>query len=154
MYVLKPGIKRDPVRRWALPDRIFFGYGSGHILAGVYLQRPPLTGFYAERIIPIDELPSGHMYVTDGDVAFDYHGYSKRPRLLEHHRKGWTQRYPGWDCTIAGIDFPLLDTAALHARKMRGPDQYLFDPIPRARRFIERIITLRLRVPVDKSRRT
>jgi hypothetical protein len=45
MYILKPGIKRDPERRWALPDRIFFGHGACHILAGVYLENPPLRGF-------------------------------------------------------------------------------------------------------------
>nr|WP_180882942.1 hypothetical protein [Mesorhizobium loti] len=36
------------------------------------------------------------------------------------------------------VDFSLLDTAALNARKMRGPAQYLDDAVSRARRFIER----------------
>ncbi len=39
MYVLKRGIKKDPERRWALPDRIFFGYGACHILAGTSQER-------------------------------------------------------------------------------------------------------------------
>ena len=90
MYRAKPGIKKDPVRRWALPDRIFFGHGACHILAGVYLGEAPLLGFYAERIIPRDDVAGGHMYVTDGAIAFDYHGYSLRKRLLAHHRKVWT----------------------------------------------------------------
>jgi hypothetical protein len=33
MCFLKGGIKRNPERRWALPDRIFFGFGACHILA-------------------------------------------------------------------------------------------------------------------------
>ena len=37
MYVLKRGVKKDPQRRWNLPDRIFFGYGACHILAGAFL---------------------------------------------------------------------------------------------------------------------
>lgn len=139
MYVLKPGIKRDPERRWALPDRIFFGHGACHILAGVFLEAPPLSGFHAERIIPRVGFPGSHVYVTDGAVAFDYHGYSSRMRLLVHHWKGWSRRCPGWASTVERVDFPLLDTIELNRRQMRGPDQYLFDAIPRARSFIERV---------------
>jgi hypothetical protein len=139
MYVLKPGIKRDPERRWALPDRIFFGHGACHILAGAYLQSPPLIGFHAERIIPTHDLPGNHIYVTDGKVVFDFHGYSTRKNLLDHHRKGWSRQYSGWDCIIENVDFDLLDTTELNRRKMLGPDQYVFDPIPRARQFIERV---------------
>ncbi|MCS0496316.1 hypothetical protein NVS89_14520 [Ancylobacter sp. MQZ15Z-1] len=139
MYVLKPGIKRDPVRRWALPDRIFFGHGACYILAGVYLAAPPLARFHAERIIPAEGLPGAHVYVTDGRLAFDYHGYSLRTRLLAHHRRGWAARFEGWEGTVEPADFPLLDTPALNARRMLGPDQYLHDPIPRARAFIARV---------------
>lgn len=138
MYVLKHGIKKDPERRWALPDRIFFGHGACHILAGVFLQRPPLDGFYAERIIPDAGFSGNHIYVTNGVIAFDYHGYCGRERLLAHHGKGWAARNPGWGCTIEDVGFPLLDTPELNQRKMLGPDQYLHDPVPRARRFIGR----------------
>lgn len=54
MSVLKPAIKADPARRWALPDRIFFGHGACHILAGAFLDAPPLAGFHAERLVPGD----------------------------------------------------------------------------------------------------
>jgi hypothetical protein len=151
MYVLKPGIKRDPLRRWTLPDRIFFGHGACHILAGVYLERPPLPGFYAERIVPSDGFAGSHAYVTDGDLAFDFHGYSVRSKLLEHHRRGWSGRQPGWDCVIETVDFDLLNTAELNRRKMMGPDQYLHNAIPRARRFIERVDH---RVAAAASKRT
>ncbi len=138
MYVLKPGIKRHPEKRWALPDRIFFGYGACAILAGVFLDQPPLAGFHAERIIPIEGFHGNHIYVTNGTVAFDFHGYSCREHLLAHHRKGWSAHSPGWDGRIERVRFDLLDTAALNLHKMLGPDQYLHDPIPRARRFILR----------------
>lgn len=136
MYVLKQGIKADPHRQWSLPDRIFFGYGACHILAGVFLDQPPLPGFYAERIIPAEGFLGNHVYVTNGVVAFDYHGYSIRKRLLEHHTRVWSRQYDGWHCAIERVDFDLLATADLNTRRMRGPDQYLHDPIPRARRFI------------------
>ncbi|MEZ5823902.1 MAG: hypothetical protein R3C97_03915 [Geminicoccaceae bacterium] len=136
MYKLKPGIKRDPVRRWALPDRIFFGHGACHILAGVFLHNPPLQGFRAERVVPSARFPGNHIFVTDGVLAFDFHGYSCRKRLLTHHRKCWSTEYDGWDGTIETITFDLLSTPELNRRKMLGPCQYLHDPIPRAERFI------------------
>ncbi len=139
MYTLKPGIKKDPQRRWALPDRIFFGYGACHILAGAYLDRPPLAGFYAERIIPNEGFSGNHVYVTNGIIAFDYHRYSRRERLLEHHRKGWSGRHAGWSYELERVDFDLLSTIELNRRKMLGPDQYLHDATARARLFIERI---------------
>ena len=139
MYVLKSGIKKDPARRWALPDRIFFGYGACHILAGVYLTDPPLSGFRAERIIPTRGYAGNHIFLSDGVLAFDYHGYCGRANLVAHHRKGWTGLHAGWECTIEPVKFDLLQTSSLNDRKMLGPDQYLHDPIPRARRFLGRI---------------
>ena len=140
MYKLGPGIKRDPVRRWALPDRIFFGHGACHILAGVFLVRSPLPGFYAERIVPGEGFAGSHVYVTNGQIAFDYHGYSSRMRLLLHHTGGWSNTYAeGWNCALEIVDFNLLDTSELNKREMLGPDQYLHDPIPRAHCFIERV---------------
>ena len=137
MYVLNQGIKADPHRQWSLPDRIFFGYGACHILAGVFLDQPPLPGFYAERVIPAEGFLGSHVYVTNGVIVFDYHGYSIRDRLLEHHRRVWSSQYAGWSSAIERVDFDLLSTADLNRRQMRGPDQYLHDAIPRARRFIE-----------------
>ncbi|MDA4847915.1 hypothetical protein [Hoeflea poritis] len=138
MYWPKPGTKSDPVLRWNRPDRIFFGYGACHVLAGVYLDMQPLWEFYAERIVPNEGYSGNHVYVTDGAIAFDFHGYSGRERLLAHHWRGWSKRYPGWNATIKRVDFDLLDTAALNARKMLGPDQYLHDPLQRARGFLSR----------------
>jgi hypothetical protein len=140
MYILAAGIKSDPVRRWALPDRVFFGHGACAILAGVYLRDQPLPGFVAERIVPAGGLAGNHIYVTDGTVAFDYHGYSLRARLLLHHTNGWAQRYPGvWNCRVERADFDLLDGKALNQIQMLGPTQYLHDPIPRAEAFLHRI---------------
>jgi hypothetical protein len=137
MYVLKPGIKADPHRQCSLPDRVFFGYGACHILAGVFLDQPPLPGFYAERVVPAEGFLGNHVYVTNGVIAFDYHSYSSRDRLLEHHKRVWSSQYNSWLCAIERVNYKLLYTADLNMRQMRGPDQYLHDPIPRARRFIE-----------------
>ena len=139
MYKLKPGIKQDPQRRWELPDRVFFGHGACHILAGIYLEVTPLAGFHAERIIPGKGYVGNHILVTDGVIAFDFRGYSCRKNLLLHHTAGWSRASgPGWHCKLEDVDFDLLETKELNARKMLGPDQYLKDPRPRARLFLNR----------------
>ena len=139
MYWLSGKKKRDPHLRWALPDRIFFGRGACHILAGAYLGSRASDGFYAERIVPAEEYAGNHIYVTDGIVAFDFHGYAVRERVLTQHHRGWSARYPGWSCRIERVDFDLLDTAELNARKMLGPDQFLHDALDRAYRFLTKI---------------
>lgn len=140
MCQLKPGIKKDPERRWALPDRVFFENGACAILAGALLRQAPLPGFYAERIIPGEGFSGNHIYVTDGVIAFDYHGYSLRNHLLLHHTSGWAGRYAeGWHCLLERVNFDLLDTRDLNNNKMLGPDQYLHDPVVRAQKFLDRI---------------
>lgn len=140
MYHLKPGVKRDPIRRWALPDRIFFGHGACAILAGVFLRKPPWPGFHAERIVPVEGFSGNHIFVTNGTIAFDYHGYSLRNRLLLHFTKAWARHSgEGWACHLERVDFDLLETQDLNNNKMLGPDQYLRDPIERAFRFIGKI---------------
>ncbi len=140
MYRMKPGVKKDPDLRWALPDRVFFGNGACHILAGVYLRQPPLPGFYAERIIPGEGFAGNHIFVTDGVIAFDYHGYTVRNRLLRYYTNNWAGEYSGgWTCRLERVEFDLLNSSALNARKMLGPNQYKFDPILRAQRYLARI---------------
>ncbi|MEM1315699.1 MAG: hypothetical protein AAGI51_14160, partial [Pseudomonadota bacterium] len=133
-----PGAKRDMVRRWALPDRMFFGFGACHILAGAALEAAPIPGLRAERIAPRDGLPGFHVFVTDGRRAFDFHGCSDRAALLAHHARAWRRRHPDWRAEIEPVDYDLFDTAALNARRMLGPCQYLHDPRPRARAFLAR----------------
>jgi hypothetical protein len=152
MYRLKPGIKQDLQRRWQLPDRIFFGHGACHILAGVYLETAPLAGFHAERIVPGEGYFGNHIFVTDGVMAFDYHGYSCRKNLMLHHCSGWSKLSGrGWHYKLETVEFDLLDTRELNARKMRGPDQYFKDPRPRACSFLERFNHL---ASANKSRGT
>ena len=136
MYWPVVGIKRYPERRWNQPDRIFFGFGACHILAGVFLQETTLKGFYGERIAPIAGHTGSHIYATNGLISFDFYGYVVREKLLARYWARYQVRYPEWDAKIAKIDFPLLDTQELNARRHLGPDQYFDDPIPRARSFI------------------
>ncbi len=138
MYILKPGIKENPEKRWALPDRAFFGHGACHILAGTYLENIAPPTFYAVWIKPIKDFSGYHIFITNGEITFDYHGYSTYEKLIAHHRKGWSTIYENWDCTLQKVDFNLLNTSALNSRRMKGPNQYLHNPIHRASKFIEK----------------
>lgn len=140
MYKMKPGVKQDPARRWALPDRVFFGNGACHILAGVFLEAKLDLNFFAERIVPGEGYAGNHIYATNGVIAFDYHGYSSRLRLLQHHTAGWSNQYAsGWNCALERVGFDSLSTADLNSRKMLGPDQYAGNPVKRAQTFIHRL---------------
>lgn len=133
MFQPASGTKQDPERRWALRDRAFFAHGGCHILAGVYLTHLPRPGFHAERIIPDGPFPGNHVYVINGHITFDDRGYVERDRLLAWFTAQWRAQVSGWSGKVHAVDLDLLDSAALTARKMRGPDQYLYNPIPRAR---------------------
>lgn len=139
MYRPKINLKNDPRKRWMQSDRVFFGFGACHILAGVFLEGPEHSGFWGEWIVPDEGFTGTHMYATNGVLAFDFHGYSLRENLL---RKYWASHHKhcqGWKAKVVQIDFPLLDTKELNKRKHLGPDQYFADPRPRAKRFIASI---------------
>lgn len=141
--MLPGAIKRDPLRRWQLSDRVFFGHGACHILAGVFLadhRRPELHAYW---ICPTGGLPGFHIFVSDGLHAFDYHGYSSHQALVRQHQKGWRRQHPEWRAGVTRVDFDLLSTEALNAHRMLGPDQYFQDPRPRAREFIQRFANYR-----------
>ncbi|WP_202981917.1 hypothetical protein [Roseobacter cerasinus] len=139
MFRPRHNLKNDPEKRWRQSDRVFFGFGACHILAGVFLETPPLDGFYAEWIVPSEDFGGTHIYVTNGVLAFDFRGYSLRQNLLQRHFRHHQDLYPGWSAVVEEIDFPLLDTTEVNKRKHLGPDQYFDDPRPRARAFIAAI---------------
>ena len=68
MYRLRPGIKKHPEKRWALPDRVFFACGACHILAYAFLRRFPDRGFRALWIRPAQGFTGNHIIVANGDL--------------------------------------------------------------------------------------
>jgi len=79
MYMRRTqGAKRDPVKRWALPEKVFFACGACHVLAHAFLTRYPSKGFVPLWIRPAAGHTGNHIVVVrrDDDLAFDYHGYS------------------------------------------------------------------------------
>ena len=83
MYQLRTkGGKRDPIRQWALPDRVLFACGACHILAYAFLTEYPDCGFKPIWIRPRQGYTGNHIVVVHRGLAFDYHGYSDLPNCL------------------------------------------------------------------------
>jgi hypothetical protein len=140
-------VKDDPVRRWHRPDRHFFANGACQVLAYAFLQTYPDLGFGARWIKPASGYVGNHIYVTDGVVAFDYHGLTAEDRLLALAFRRGRRFFPGWDASL--IDLPAdvliseIKSRTYEGLWLREPDQFLHDAMPRARAFVNRFGDLR-----------
>jgi hypothetical protein len=137
-----PGSKRDPVIQWALPDRVFFAAGACHILAYAFLEAYPHAGFTAYWIRPAPGHTGNHIVSVRDDVVFDYHGFARWPVYWRHTTRRADQQWPGWSAGLVPIRQDSLisnaaarEYAGLH---MKEPKDYLFDPLPRTRRYLQR----------------
>jgi hypothetical protein len=143
MYKLRTqGGKRDPTKRWNLPERVFFECGACHILAYAFLRAYPVNGFSAVWIRPIKGHTGNHILVVRGQLAFDYHGYSDWEALFAHSKRRASQRWPGWDAELVTLPEAVLVSESM-SRTYDGlwlmePGQFLFDALPRARKFLAR----------------
>lgn len=142
MFYPKRNVKRFPELQWALPDRIFFACGACHILAYAYLERFQGRGFRAVWLKPDRGFTGNHVVATDGDIAFDFHGYSGWDRLLSHAGRKNGRFMPGWNCTLVELPQDVLvseqKSRTYDGLWLRGPEQYLHDALPRARAYLDR----------------
>ncbi len=142
MYRLPPGIKGDPVRRWALPDRVFFAAGACHILCHAFLRRFPGSGARPIWFRPAGGGPGNHIVAATPDWIFDFHGYSQPGAFRAHLHRMAARWWPGW--TAEEIELPpdVLVSEAESRRYdglwLREPGQFLHDATPRAERFLDR----------------
>jgi hypothetical protein len=142
MYIVDRTIKDDPARRWALPDRVFFACGACHVLAYAFLERYPGAGFRAIWIKPHVGFTGNHIIATDGEVAFDYHGYSDLPKLIAHARAKAGRWWPGWGADLIELPVDVLvseqKSRTYDGLWLREPRQFLHDALPRAHAFVAR----------------
>jgi hypothetical protein len=142
MYKVGKGVKTDPVRRWALPDRVFFACGACHILAFAFLETYPHSGFRPIWIKPAKGYTGNHIFLACGSAAFDYHGYSDLQRFLAHTRAKASRWWPGWSAELIALPADVLVSEQKSRQYdglwLREPGQFLHDALPRARRFVRR----------------
>lgn len=142
MYKLALGVKQDPVRRWALTERVFFACGACHILAYAFLREYPNSHFEPLWIKPAPGFTGNHVVAVLGDVAFDYHGYSSLSRLIEHTNSKANRWWPGWHADLVPLPVEVLISEAKSREYdglwLREPKQFLYDALPRAQKFLQR----------------
>ena len=143
MYQLRTrGAKREPVKNWALPEKVFFACGACHVLAYAFLKRYPDSGFAPIWIRPARGYTGNHIVVVRGNLAFDYHGYSDWRALFDHLKQRAQQRWRGWNADLIDLPEQVL-ISELESKKydglcLREPTQFLFNALPRAHTFLER----------------
>lgn len=150
MFFPKVNVKDDPVRRWHRPDRHFFANGACQVLAFAFLERYSDLGFRARWIKPALGFPGNHIFVTDGQNAFDYHGLTTEPHLLSLCFRRARRLYPGWNATLVNLPTDVL-ISEQHSRQFEGlwlrePKQFLRDAMPRAHAFLDGFGDLRDRL--------
>jgi hypothetical protein len=111
-------------------------------LAYAFLKTYPGSGFVPIWIRPIKGYTGNHIVVVRGQFAFDYHGYCDWARLFGHTKRKAYRWWPGWDATLVGLPEDVLISES-KSRTYDGlwlmePKQFLFDPMPRAQRYLER----------------
>jgi hypothetical protein len=137
------GARRDPAKQWALPDRMFFAAGACHMLAYAFLERYPHDGFEAAWIRPTSGHTGNHIVVVRDDrCVFDYHGFSEWSRYWTHTVRRASQWWPGWSADVVHIHAEAL-VSRRRAREYEGlwmkePQEFLFDPLARARRYLKK----------------
>jgi hypothetical protein len=140
MYIPKEGTKQDPVRRWNLSERAFFGHGACHILAHAFMLRFPTSGFYAVWIKPCSGYRGNNVYVTNGHMAFDYRGYLRESRLTTHFWRQYKFAYPGWEAELVRVHGNLCNSVKMKniGMHIREPNEFLHDAMPRARSYLNK----------------
>jgi hypothetical protein len=128
--------KRDPVRSWYRSDRSFFAAGACHILAGAFLETYPNTGFNPQLISPHPGLPGSHVFVSNGEIVFDYHGISKHHDFLSHYFTKIRRFFPRWQGEIIRLKESPISESFCRTYNHRLPSQYLHNPLPRAFSFL------------------
>ena len=121
---------------------MFFAAGACHILAYAFLEAYSELGFQPVWIRPAHGHTGNHIVVVRGEVVFDYHGYSNWTAYWAHTKRRANQWWDGWDADVVAISREALvsnaDARPYEGLCMKEPRHYLLDPLPRARRFLQR----------------
>ena len=135
--------KTDIEKRWHLTDRVFFACGACHVLAYAFLECFPEAQAKALWLKPAKGFSGNHIFVSYGDWAFDYHGFSKHEALIQHFINRARHYWPDWKAELIELPKEVLISEAKSKTYdglwLREPDKhYLHDALPRAQNFIQR----------------
>jgi hypothetical protein len=125
-----PEERADQMLSWNRDDVRFFGAGACHILAFAFLEAYPEAGFRTVGLWARGREHPMHTYVTDGEWAFDFHGWTPVAELLAVTRDD----EPDADYEQRAIDIDLSSFCRKHRHRDRS--DYAFDPWERAKRYL------------------
>ena len=124
--------KHDLAGSWSRPDRPFFASGACHVLAAAFLEAYPNADYHPFLILPNPGLRGSHVFVSDGKIAFDYHGFSKYDHYLSHFFTKIRRFFPRWHGQVIRLTESPIGVSFCEAHHCRLPSQYLHNPLPRA----------------------
>lgn len=84
------------------------------------------------------------MFASNERYAFDYHGFTKIDRFLDHYFEKMKRLFPGWSADVLVLDVSTTSERFCTTYKHRMPDQFYEDPGPRADAYVQRF-----KFPVD-----
>jgi len=101
MYETSHKYKRTDVQRknqrlsWQRSDKAFFASGACHILAYTFFDLHRNEGY---KIIGLDtgQGYASHVYISDGNWAFDFNGWTKEEELLSVTESISKEINPNW----------------------------------------------------------
>lgn len=132
----EPEQKRDLAWSWNRSDEDFFARGACHVLCAVFLQACRNREFSALLILPVGNFRGRHVIAATANVVFDWRGFSPRDTFLQEYSDAHRSSFPDWDYGLVPVTDPVGDDfCARHNH--RRPDQFLHDPIPRAKAHLQ-----------------
>lgn len=132
--------KYDLAQSWNRSDRAFFAAGACHILADAFLRRFPASAFHATLICPPEGARGSHVFVSDGTLLFDYHGFSAHDRFVRFYSRHLQRRFPGWQADFVPLSDSPASAEFCRRYHHREPAHFLYDPRPRAEAFLSRLL--------------
>jgi len=129
--------KQDVFKSWARDDQSFFANGACHILADLFCQLHQGEGYNMVHIKPQPGFIGNHVYVLNGEWAFDHNGWTKEAELLEVIEEAYKGRYAGWayEKIVFEQTMNSLDNFC-RVNNHRFPWQYAYLPWERAYKYI------------------
>lgn len=131
-----PAEREDQLVSWRRPDRAFFAAGACHILAFRFRELHPSEDWTLVHLRPHEGFTGSHVYVSDGEWALDFNGWTRQDLFLAETTRRCRARWPGWAFDLIPIHETLAEFCA--ANRHRLPSEYAFDPIPRADAYLAR----------------
>lgn len=123
---------------WERNDEIFFAAGACHILAHVFVEVYPGSGFRPFVIVPVDGECGYHVFVARDEIAFDARGYRARDRLIAEHVERQRARDASWDFRVTALDTPVVTPDFCARYRHRTFDDYPRNPEARALVYLSR----------------